>query len=174
MKPIWKRVLWGLALGVLAAVLVLANLPEKQTAAPGTEVGEALPDFTVECLDGSLFRLREQRGRVVVINVWATWCTPCVKELPSFDRLLEEHPTEVAVLALHALPVTTDMRDWLSGFSYRIPFAVDEDGSLGEALKLSTVLPQTVILSPEGIVTYNECGALSYEKLAELVEAARQ
>lgn len=174
MKPIWKRVLWGLALGVLAAVLVLANLPEQQTAPAGTEVGEALPDFTVECLDGSLFRLREQRGKVVVINFWATWCTPCVKELPSFDRLLEEHPTEVAVLALHALPVTTDVGDWLSGFSYRIPFAVDEDGSLGEALKLSTVLPQTVILSPEGIVTYNASGALSYEKLEELVEAARQ
>ena len=173
MKSWIKALLWGLALALLAAVLVLTNLPEKEPAAPGTELGQALPDFSIECLDGSLFRLEDQRGKVVVINVWATWWTPCVKELPNFDRLQTEYPAEVAVLALHAQPVTADVAEYLSAYSYQIPFAVDGDGSLSAALNVSTVLPQTIILSPEGIVTCNQTGALSWERLLELVQAAQ-
>lgn len=167
-----KTVLWSVALVILAAVLVLVNLPEKKAAAPGTEPGQLLPDFTATCLDGSIFSLREQRGKVVVINLWATWCAPCVKELPNFDRLGQEHPDSVSVLALHTPPVTADVPEYLSTFSYRIPFAVDEDGSLSETLNASTVLPQTVIVGPDGIVTYNRSGALSYEELLKLVKAA--
>ena len=167
------RILWAAALVFLLAVLAFVNLPERRAAAVGTEVGESLPDFTVECVDGGTFRLQEQRGKVVVVNLWATWCAPCVEELPGFDRLQREHPEEVAVLALHSPPVTADVPEYLSAFSYAIPFAVDEDGSLSEALNASTVLPQTVILSPEGVVAYNQSGSLSYERLLELVEAAK-
>ena len=174
MKPMLKRLFWGLALAVLAAVLVWVNLPKKDAASPGTAVGEELPDFTVQCLDGSVFHLQEQQGKVVVINIWATWCTPCVKELPGFDKLQQEHSEEVSVLALHAQPVTTDVSAYLADFSYQIPFAVDEDGRLSEALNISTVLPQTLIITPEGIVSYNQSGALDYEELLELVEKAKQ
>jgi hypothetical protein len=96
-----------------------------------------------------------------------------VKELPNYDRLQSEHPADVAVLALHSPPVTTDVAAYLPAFSYGISFAVDEDGHLSELLNASTVLPQTVIVSPDGIVTYNRSGALSYETLLELVAEAR-
>lgn len=168
------RLLWIPALLLLAAMLVFVNWPEEgPPPALGAKPGETLPDFTITCLDGSSFTLSEQRGRVVVINLWATWCTPCVKELPGFDRLRAEHPEEVAVLAVHTPPVTTDVGEYLSRFSYTIPFAVDEDGSLGAALNASDVLPQTVILSPKGVVTYNQVGSLDYETLLELFEAAK-
>ncbi len=167
-----KRFAWAAALLFLIAVLLLVNLPEKEPAALGAEPGELLPDFSVDCLDGGRFRLAEHRGKTVVINLWATWCTPCVKELPNFDRLQREYPAEVAVLALHSPPVTADVSDYLSAFSYGIPFAVDEDGSLSAALNASTVLPQTLIVGPDGVVTYNQSGALSYEELLALVSAA--
>ena len=188
MKKGLSRLLWIPALALLAAVLVLVNrpapaapapapqesLPEDDPAIPlGTQVGERLPDFTVDCVDGSVFTLSEQRGKVVVINLWATWCTPCVKELPDFDRLQREYPDEVAVLALHSPPVTTDVPEWLSAFSYTLPFAVDEDGSVGALLNASTILPQTVIVGPTGVVSYNQSGALGFEKLLTLVEEAR-
>ena len=173
MKSTVKYILCAAALAALIAVLVIVNLPAKQ-AASGAAVGEQLPDFTVECLDGSTFSPREQRGKVVVINLWATWCGPCVQELPNFDRLQREHLTDAAVLAVHAQPVTTDVQAYLSGYSYEIPFAVDEDGSLGALLNASTALPQTIILDPNGVVTYNQPGALSYETLLDLVAAANR
>jgi thiol-disulfide isomerase/thioredoxin len=165
------RFFWTAALLLLAAVLVLVNLPGK-TPPAGAEPGELLPDFSVACVDGSEFRLSEQRGRVVVINLWATWCTPCVRELPNFDRLSRERGEAVAVLAMHTPPVTADVAEYLSAFSYTMPFAVDETGELAEMLGASTVLPQTLILDSEGLVTYNRVGALSYEELCALVDAA--
>lgn len=167
------RMFWFPALLLLAGVLLLVNFPEAgPPPAAGAHPGESLPDFSITCLDGSVFTLSEQRGKVVVINLWATWCTPCVKELPGFDRLRAEHPEEVTVLAVHTPPVTTDVSDYLSGFSYAIPFAVDEDGSLSAALDASEVLPQTVVIDPAGVVTYNQVGALDYETLLALVTDA--
>ncbi len=175
MRHVTKYVSWAIAaaaLVALAVVLVLVNLPEKRAKAAGTEVGEVLPDFTAECLGGSIFRLEEQRGKVVVINIWATWCAPCVKELPNFHHLQEEYGDNVVVLALHAAPITADVPSYLSNYSYNILFALDEQGELGNALNMSTVLPQTIIIAPDGTVAYNQPGALSYEKLVEIVEAA--
>lgn len=173
MKKRSASILWAAALLLLAAVLVFANLPDEKPLPVGSAVGEKLPDFSLACIDGYEFRLSEHRGQVVVINLWATWCTPCVRELPYFDRLQKEQPEQTAVLALHSPPFTADPAEFLSAFSWQIPFAVDEDGRLSDALGASTVLPQTVILSPEGLVTYNQVGSLTYEKLTELVDAAR-
>lgn len=173
MKKRTVVLLWSAALLVLAAVLVFVNLPAAEPAVPGgAQVGQRLPDFTVPCLDGSDFTLSAQRGKVTVINLWATWCTPCVRELPNFDRLLQERPEEVAVLAVHSPPVTTDVADWLSADSYAMPFAVDGDGSLSALLEASTVLPQTVIVDPDGVVRCRHTGSLTYEALCELVNAA--
>ena len=172
MKQKTLRLLQAAALLFLAAVMILVNLPGPTPLPVGAEVGDVLPDFQTVCVDGSSFWLSAQRGKIVVINLWATWCTPCVRELPNFDRLQQERPGEVAVLALHAPPVTSDVADYLSGFSYEIPFAVDEDGHICELLHASTVLPQTLILSPDGVLTYHQSGALSYADLTELVDAA--
>ena len=166
-----RRLLWAAALLLLAAVLVFVNLPEAEPV-HGAGVGEVLPDFSLRCVDGSSFSLSEQRGKTVVINLWATWCTPCVRELPHFDRLLRERCEDVAVLALHTPPVTADVESYLADYSYAMPFAVDEDGSLASLLGASSVLPQTIILSPDGVVTYNQAGSLSYEELCALVDRA--
>ena len=174
MKRHTVLLLWTMALSLLIAVLIFVNLPEKTETLAGAAVGEQLSDFRAVCMDGSEFEIQKQRGKVVVINIWATWCTPCVKELPHFDKLQREHPSDVAVLALHAQPVTTDVAEYLSDYSHEILFAVDEDGSLGAALNASTVLPQTVIIDPDGIVTYNQSGSLNYEKLKELVTDAKK
>ena len=66
------------------------------------EGGEALPDFTVTCLDGSEFTLSRHRGKTVVINLWATWCGPCVRELKELQaihtRFLEKDCAIVGLL----------------------------------------------------------------------------
>ena len=163
---------WIPALLLLTAVLIFVNLQTKPRLPEGAREGDLLPDFSVTCVDGSEFRLSAQQGKVVVINLWATWCTPCVRELPDFDRFAPEHPADVAVLALHGLPVTADVEEYLSAFGYAIPFAVDTDGGVSGLLGATDVLPQTVIVRPDGVVAYNRAGALSYEKLSALVEAA--
>lgn len=138
----------------------------------GWRVGEQLPDFTLTCVDGTDFTLSACRGRVTVLNFWATWCAPCVKELPHFDRLQREHPDTVAVLAIHSDFVTDDVADYLAGFDYTIPFAIDADGAVTASVNGSTMLPQTVVLNRRGEVVYNQVNSVTYEALEELVALA--
>ena len=177
------RAAWCAALAALCAALVLFNLPARDGAADppagyasdaplGHEVGERLPDFTLTQTDGGEFSLSSCRGRAVVINLWATWCGPCMKELPHFDRLQAAYPDDVAVLAIHSDLVTDDVGKALSGFDYRIAFAVDGDGAVIRSLGGSTMLPQTVVLDRRGVVTYNRVGSVTYEALEELTRAA--
>ena len=142
------------------------------SAPEGHEIGERIPDFTLISLDGEAFTLSEKRGKMVILNLWATWCTPCVNELPHFDRIGAEHPEDVAILAIHSDLITDNVADYLSNFDYTIPFAIDESGEVIASLGGSTLLPQTIVLDRNGIVTYNSVGSVTYEKLAALVREA--
>ncbi len=167
-----RIILWSLAIVFLVGVIVFVNFFGKKNITTGAEEGEMLNDFSITCMDGNDFRLSDQKGKVVVINLWATWCIPCVDELPNFEKISGEFSDEVSVIAIHSTPVTTDVAAWLSDYSYTIPFAVDEDGSLSELLNASTVLPQTIVIGKDGVVTYNKSGSLTYEELYIIVFGA--
>ena len=175
MIKIAKTLPWAL----LLCVLLIVNRPAPSepiydTDAPiGPAVGQQAPDFTLSTVDGGQFSLREHRGKVTVLNLWATWCGPCVKELPNFDRLAREQADEVAVLAIHSDLITDDVGEYLARYDYDIPFAVDASGQVITSLGGSQMLPQTIVLDPYGVVTYNQVGSVSYELLTQLVDAAR-
>ena len=177
--------IWAAALIVLAAALVCFNLPagdrpaetpaedtEYTSDAPaGFEPGERPADFSLTQMNGDEFTLSQHRGQIVVINIWATWCGPCVKELPYFDRLQREHP-DVAVLAIHSDLITDDVDAFLAGTDYQMAFAIDSTGEVIASLGGSTMLPQTVVLDRSGEVVYNRVGSVTYETLEGLLEEA--
>ena len=107
------------------------------------------------------------------INLWATYCTPCVKELPYFDELYREHEGEIAMLAVHSSIVTDDPAGFLAGRGWDIPFAVDtEDDLLWNIVGGSSTLPQTIVLDRSGRVIYNRKGSVTPEMLKTLYEQA--
>ena len=183
-----RRIAWGIALAVLCFALVWFNFldpavraetgagtpaPEQAQGAEGYAPGKTLPDFTLTCLDGTEFHLADTRGKVVFINLWATYCTPCVQELPHFDALYREHEGDIAILAVHSSVVTDDPAEFLAGKGWDIPFAVDTpDDSLWKIVNGSSTLPQTIVLDRNGTVIYNEKGSVTPEVLAALYEKA--
>lgn len=179
-----RRLAWALALVLLAAVLAWINLadndhtakddlpanPTAESVATGSEVGMLAPDFSVPIygVDKS-FTLSEHRGKTVVINFWATWCTPCCKELPYFDELFRKNSDEVRVIAIHADLVTDDVEQYLSGYDYQMPFALDTSGDILRQYGGSSMLPQTIIVDENGVITYNAVGSLTLERLESLI-----
>ena len=166
---------------VLVAALVAFNLPAPKAAvkvaarsdAPvGHEVGDQLADFTIPLLDGGTFHLSDTRGRVVFINLWATYCGPCIRELPYFDALKSAHP-EVEVLAVHASLVTDDVSAYLADKGWSLDFAVDSpDDALFSIVGGSPLLPQTIVLNPLGEVVFNRAGSVEPDQLEALLELA--
>ena len=137
----------------------------------GKEVGMRAPDFTAKLyFSGDEFRLSDCLGKTVVVNFWATWCTPCCLELPYFDEVYREYGEEIAVIALHSDLVTDDVDAYLSAYDYQLPFGLDADGSIIASFGGSTMLPQTVIIDKNGVITYNAVGSMTYEKLVGLIE----
>ncbi|MBR4082385.1 MAG: redoxin family protein [Clostridia bacterium] len=165
---------WTAAVLLLAGVLVAVNLPSApvETTVPpavdvpvGAEPGMLAADFTVPLYGGGTFTLSEHRGRVVVLNFWATWCGPCVKELPHFQQLADTYPEDVTVIAIHGNLVTEDVPAYLARQSYTMPFALDETGGVLAGLGGSMMLPQTVIIDRSGVITYNRVGSMDWAAL---------
>ena len=166
-----------LPLVLLLGLLFCVNLrkPRENPAVPadtGYEAGQILSDFETGLIGGGSFALHDSRGRVTFINLWATYCDPCVRELPCFCRLKEEHP-EVCVLAVHSGLVTEDVEAFLAERDWDIDFALDtEDQKIFSLAGGSSLLPQTLVLDPEGRVVFNQTGSVTYEMLEDLLKKA--
>lgn len=185
---LYRSIAWTVAIAVLTGALIYFNRSETDAPIPetrlsivaedsipvGKDVGMRAPDFTVPLygIDDGCFTLSEHRGKTVVVNIWATWCTPCCEELPYFDALWQEHRENVEVIAIHSSLVTDDVEAYLSKFRYQMPFALDETGEVVQLFGGSTMLPQTIVISADGRITYNAVGSVTYEELEALIESS--
>ena len=183
------RACWGVALAALCCALIWFNFldPSAKTAespgaqswesaAPvGYEPGSRLADFSIPCYDGSVFRLADTRGKAVFINRWATWCAPCIRELPYFDALRRAHPDDVAVIVIHPSMTVEDPEAFLAGMGLAMPCATDGEGDPVKALIGGTgALPQTVVLNRKGEVIYNDVKSVTPELLEALYREATE
>jgi len=112
------------------------------------------PDFTLRTMDGPNLRLQEQRGRVVLVNFWATWCGPCREEMPQLNRLYEKY--RASGFTLLAVNVDDDARNAAAvaaKLGLKFPVLLDTDKKVSKLYDLST-MPSTVIIDRDGRVRY--------------------
>ena len=117
---------------------------------------EEAPDAQLESIDGRKFRLSELKGRVVVINFWATWCVPCVREMPALKRLYEKYRTR----GLEILAISTDEEPGkVAPFVARsnLSFPIFNDRNLSKLFKVGPI-PTNIFIDREGKVRYRKIG----------------
>lgn len=118
---------------------------------PELEVGSEAPDFTAELTDGSSFTLSDQEGKVVLLNFWATWCSPCVGEMPAFERLYEEYGDNIEILAVNSGEEKEIVDTFLDERNYTFLIAYDEKNEISEKYP-SEGIPYTLIIGKDGNV----------------------
>ena len=151
------RALLFAAIGVGASVSATA-------VAPAT----AAPDFTLRTMDGQNLRLQEQRGRVVLVNFWATWCGPCRQEMPHLNKLYDKYRASGFVLL--GVNVDEDSKaaaGVASKLGVKFPVLYDPNKAVGKLYGLDK-MPSTVLIDRDGKVKYLHLGYVSgYEETYE-------
>ena len=150
--------------------------PTPETPPPTVEetVKNTAPDFTVFDKDGKPVRLSEMFGRPVVINFWATWCPPCKREMPDFEKLYKEYGDRVVFMMVN---LTDGHRDtvegtkrFVSGKGYTFPVYFDTQDSGGSAYHIVSI-PQTVFIDRNGNVYKTHIGAMNEATLRLYIDA---
>ena len=123
-------------------------------AIPSPREGFAAPQVDLERLEGDRVRLSDLRGRVVVLNIWASWCPPCRAEMPALQVLHEQRAGQgVVVLGINSTVQDSEQaaRDFAAEYGLTFPIALDRDG---EATRLYQVraLPSTFFIDRQGII----------------------
>lgn len=123
-------------------------------------------NFSLPAADGSRHQLSDYRGGYVLVNFWATWCSPCIRELPSMQRIYTDmQERDFEIIAIHAGPETPDMQALLERFAISFPVLVDDELALGNWNV--TGLPASFLLDPEGRVIYRATGAIDWDEPAQ-------
>jgi thiol-disulfide isomerase/thioredoxin len=162
MKPVMVRKLrrsWGAGL-VLA--LLLAGCGDDKGSAGG--IGNKVDDVVLERLDGTKERLDAYKGRVVVLNLWATWCAPCRKEMPALESLARRvDPAKMVVLGVSVDRERGLARAYLD--ENKLTFAGHFDAG-GEGMRQAfrpRGYPETFIIDPKGILRERVLGAKEWD-----------
>ncbi|GMU43373.1 MAG: TlpA family protein disulfide reductase [Xanthomonadales bacterium] len=129
-------------------------------------------ELAVTTLDGATFDLAQQRGQWVVINYWATWCGPCIKEMPELDEL-DHARTDLVVLGL-AFEETTpeDLEAFLKQRPVRYPIAVVDVYAPPKAFAVPKGLPTTHLVAPDGSLAKSFLGPVTRADIEKAIAAA--
>ncbi len=115
-------------------------------------------DFEVTLVSGDTVKLSDFRGKKVLLNFWATWCGPCVEEMPAFQQLTEEYPDDFVILAVNCGDTVQDVESFVEENGYTFNIALDETMEVSSLYPTSSI-PLTIIVDEEGYITYASYGA---------------
>ena len=172
-------------LALVVALVVLAFfakmiIGEIRSAKP-VDVGYVAPNFTLPDLEGREVSLSDYRGKVVFLNIWATWCPPCRDEMPSMQRMydaLKGDRFEILAVSIDAGEARV-VRKFMEDLSLTFPALHDRNSQVYK-LYQATGVPETFIIDHRGVIAARYIGALDWDRrenrkvVEDLIEKAKK
>ncbi len=124
------------------------------SSSPSPHEGFLVPDFTLDTLQGEKATLSHLRGKIVVVNFWATWCLPCRRETPALEEAYEQYKDSAVVILgvnLTDQDSISDVKSFVREFKLTYPILLDRDGSVSNLYQIEG-LPTTFFINREGII----------------------
>ncbi|MBZ9715699.1 TlpA family protein disulfide reductase [Deinococcus multiflagellatus] len=166
--PLWRRLLPPLIAASLVGVLGAALLsPSRNATTGGPLVGKPAPAFTLEGLDGTKVSLASLKGRPVVLNFWASWCSPCREEAPLFRDLSERQGPGQGLAVVGILFQETqeqNARDFIREFALAYPSLRDLKSDTAINYGVAGI-PETFFIDRQGTIQHADRGGLNRERL---------
>jgi peroxiredoxin len=164
---------------VLCAVVSAVNFTRLRkaefaaaTPVPAIAAQSVATDFALATADGSTLRLSDLRGKVVLLNFWATWCPPCKAEMPDLEALYREYGAErnFAVVGVNMEESSETVRAFAQANGISFPLALDADGKVSSQAYGVRTLPTSMLIDREGRIRDAWNGRLSRREMLERLE----
>lgn len=136
--------------------------------APASEPGRAAPNFRLATLDGSQVELTDYRGQWVLLNFWASWCTPCRSETPDLQALSERAGDTLVVLGVNQQETRSAAADFAQQYGLTYPIVLDRSGDVSIAYRVGRDIPISLLVRPDGVIEQFYFGELRDDHLAEI------
>ena len=172
-----KHYLLYLLLAVLAMVVIyrIQNPAESQIeikSQVGSEIGMQAPDLILRNLGGNIEGLSGFKDKVIILNFWATWCAPCLEEMPAFEKIYRRYRSQGLTVIAVSLDKgdTSKVEKFVDEHNLTFPVLLDLDG-IAEKIYPSFTIPFTYVIDKKGIIVARVDGAknwLSSETFAAL------
>lgn len=166
---------------ILSLLALTATFVSAQEAPPMTAIQEKLwkagfgvpqqemdaPGFSAENIDGKQISLNSQKGKVILLNLWATWCPPCRAEMPSMERLFHKlKDSNFTILAISTPSPPKETRekivDFVNEFNYTFPVLIDDSREISNQYGSGSI-PTSWIIDAEGKVIARFVGSMEWD-----------
>ncbi len=163
-------------LTIFIALIALGTgiLTHRITAQPqdqGTQT-TGLPDITLPDLDGNQRSLSEWRGKIIILNFWATWCSPCRKEIPEFIELQKQFEGKGLQFIGIAVEELEPAREYSKHAGINYPILIGQPAAINFSVALGNMIstvPFTVIFDQQGNIVHRQLGEISREEILEKI-----
>ncbi len=133
-------------------------------------VDAPLPSLAGQTLQGGAFGLQDQRGKVLVVNFWASWCGPCRDEQPALQAVWDRYRARgVQFVGVDERDDLAQARAWIDEFSVTYPSIVDQPGRFAASFAF-IALPDTYVVDPTGTIRFKIFGATDEQQLSGLLD----
>jgi cytochrome c biogenesis protein CcmG, thiol:disulfide interchange protein DsbE len=174
----------ALTVAIVGALFTAAALTSGPPAPPGTPPpGEGrlgpvsgadatpLPTDTLAGFDdGDVVLLEDYRGRPLVVNFWASWCAPCIAEMPDFQEVFEQSGGRVAFLGVNTQDRLEPAREFVNRLGVTYDLAADPAAEYHQRVR-GFGMPTTLLVDADGMIRYRHTGALDADQLRALLAA---
>lgn len=143
--------------------------PAPARVEPQPDQGEVMPAYTAKLLDGKSFDVAAEKGNVVLLNVWATWCAPCRGEIPELQALHTKYDARGFKVVGVSLDEggNAEVKKFVAANKITYPIAIDADLKIANVLR-TTVVPTTVLIGRDGRIIWRKVGAVQPNETAAL------
>jgi cytochrome c biogenesis protein CcmG/thiol:disulfide interchange protein DsbE len=175
--PIWAQVvIWA----ALAGLLLLVGFGLRRAQNPMAEIGKPVPDFELEFYPGYEYngmekmKLSDLRGKIVIVNIWASWCKPCEQEAPDLEETWQFYKDgdDVVLIGVDYVDTPKGAEGYLTKFDITFPNAPDLKSNISSILNRQMGVPETYFIDREGILRHVKVGPfMSVDEIKAVVDS---